>query len=72
MAQAGFDPREAVTLWQKMAQKGGATPPELLSTHPAPGTRIQQLDAQVSQYMPLYQQSMAVGRKPDCDRLKPR
>lgn len=72
MAQAGFDPREAVTLWQKMAQKGGATPPELLSTHPAPGTRIQQLDAQVSQYMPLYQQSLAVGRKPDCDRLKPR
>src|SRR5690554_2416842 len=72
MAQAGFDPREAVTLWQKMAQKGGATPPELLSTHPAPGTRIQQLDAQVSQYMPLYQQALAAGRRPDCDRLRPR
>lgn len=72
MAQAGFDPREAVTLWQKMAQKGGATPPELLSTHPAPATRIQQLDAQVSQYMPLYQQALTAGRRPDCDRLRPR
>jgi predicted Zn-dependent protease len=72
MAKAGFDPREAVTLWQKMAQKGGATPPELLSTHPAPATRIQQLDAQVSQYMPLYQQALAAGRRPDCDRLRPR
>jgi len=72
MAKAGFDPREAVTLWQKTAQKGGATPPELLSTHPAPTTRIQQLDAQVSQYMPLYQQALAAGRRPDCDRLRPR
>jgi predicted Zn-dependent protease len=72
MARAGFDPREAVNLWQKMAQKGGATPPELLSTHPAPATRIQQLDAQVSRYMPLYQQALAAGRRPDCDRLRPR
>lgn len=72
MAKAGFDPREAVTLWQTMAQQGGAAPPELLSTHPAPGTRIQQLDAQVSRYMPLYQQALAEGRKPSCDRLKPR
>jgi len=72
MAKAGFDPREAVTLWQTMAQQGGAAPPELLSTHPAPGTRIQQLDAQVSRYMPLYQQALAEGRKPGCDRLRPR
>ncbi|WP_328515981.1 M48 family metallopeptidase [Marinobacterium weihaiense] len=72
MAQAGFDPREAVTLWQTMAQKGGATPPELLSTHPAPSTRIHQLDAQVQRYMPVYQQARVEGRRPDCDRLKPR
>lgn len=72
MAQAGFDPRAAAELWQKMAQQGGATPPELLSTHPAPGTRIQQLNAQVREYMPIYQQARAAGRRPDCDRLKPR
>ncbi|MBP0048320.1 M48 family metallopeptidase [Marinobacterium sp. AK62] len=72
MAQAGFDPREAVTLWQNMAQKGNAQPPELLSTHPAPGTRIRQLDAQVEAYMPLYQQALAQGRRPECDQFKPR
>ena len=72
MAKAGFDPREAVTLWQKMGQQGGARPPELLSTHPAPDTRIQRLNSQVSRYMPLYKQAQAAGYKPDCERLKPR
>lgn len=72
MAQAGFDPREAVSLWQKMAEKGGAAPPELLSTHPASTTRIRKLDAQLSQYYPLYQQAQAEGRRPNCDALKPR
>lgn len=71
MARAGFDPQEAVTLWRKMAQKGEAAPPELLSTHPAPATRIQRLNAQVQHYMPLYRQALAEGRKPACDRLRP-
>lgn len=72
MAKAGFDPREAVSLWQTMAEKGGAAPPELLSTHPASTTRIRKLDAQLSQYYPLYQQALAEGRRPNCDALKPR
>ncbi|MDY6890914.1 MAG: M48 family metallopeptidase [Pseudomonadota bacterium] len=72
MAQAGFDPREAVTLWQKMAQRGEAAPPELLSTHPAPTTRIQRLETQVGHYQPLYRQALASGRQPNCDRLRPR
>ena len=45
-AAACFDPREAVPLWQRMAQaSGGQSPPEFASTHPSAGTRIQQLQA---------------------------
>jgi predicted Zn-dependent protease len=48
MAKAGYDPREAVALWQRMGQGGGQAPPEFLSTHPGHGTRI----AQLQQLMP--------------------
>ncbi len=72
MAKAGFDPREAVKLWQKMAQQNSSAPPELLSTHPASTTRIRQLDSQLTKYYPLYQQAQAEGRRPNCDALKPR
>lgn len=45
MALAGYNPREAVALWQRMkAQSNGARPPEFLSTHPAEDRRINELN----------------------------
>jgi predicted Zn-dependent protease len=45
-AAACFDPQEAVPLWERMsAASGGQAPPEFSSTHPNPGTRIQNLTA---------------------------
>ncbi|WP_024890458.1 M48 family metallopeptidase [Luteimonas huabeiensis] len=45
-AAACFDPREAVPLWERMGEaSGGQAPPEFSSTHPNPGTRIQNLQA---------------------------
>ena len=60
-AKAGYDPRAAVTLWQKMAQVGGKGPPEFLSTHPAPENREKKLAALIPKMMPYYQQK---GKRP--------
>jgi predicted Zn-dependent protease len=54
MARAGYDPREAVGLWERMAAQGGARPPQLLSTHPAPEARIANLRALIPEVMPYY------------------
>ncbi len=44
MAKAGFNPKEAVELWKNMQNASkGKRPFELLSTHPAPQTRISDL-----------------------------
>jgi len=42
-AQAGYDPHEAVRVWERMEQVSKGQPPEFLSTHPGHGTRIKQL-----------------------------
>ena len=45
-AAACFDPAQAMPLWERMSQgSGGQAPPEFSSTHPNPGTRIQNLTA---------------------------
>lgn len=57
MAKAGYDPREAIALWRRMEQAGGASGrgPEFLSTHPNPGTRIADLEAWLPQAWQYYQ-----------------
>lgn len=50
MARAGYNPRQSVTLWRKMAaSSSGRSTPEFLSTHPSPQTRIAELDAYLRQ-----------------------
>src|SRR5581483_1835305 len=65
MSKAGFDPRQAVSLWQNMSQLGGK-PPELLSDHPSDETRVQQIQARLPQDVPLFEQARGAGRKPQC------
>lgn len=58
MAQSGFDPRESVSLWKNMAAaSNGNTPPELLSTHPLPSTRIDNLQKNMPQALNDYNQA---------------
>jgi predicted Zn-dependent protease len=54
-ARAGFDPKAAVTLWEKMAkQSGGGQPPKWLSTHPSHEDRINDLRVYAEKVAPLY------------------
>jgi predicted Zn-dependent protease len=58
-AKAGYDPRAAITLWQKMAKVGGKAPPQFLSTHPSPANREKTLAGYVPEMMPYYEQKGA-------------
>jgi predicted Zn-dependent protease len=56
MAMAGYDPREAVSFWKRMAgAKKGASPPEFLSTHPADSKRIADIEKLMPEAMGYYQ-----------------
>jgi metalloendopeptidase OMA1, mitochondrial len=57
MAQAGYDPREAVGFWERMAEanKGGQQPPEYLSTHPSSETRIEQIESWLPEALEEYE-----------------
>lgn len=54
-ADAGYDPREAVALWERMGQMSGGAPSEFLSTHPSHETRITQLKRWMPEAMAIYQ-----------------
>lgn len=69
MAQAGFDPKAAVTLWQNMDQANkGARTPTFLSTHPAPGNRIATLSANAPALESTARDARASGHAPACKR----
>lgn len=54
MALAGYDPRTAPGFWTRMMEKGGDRPPEFLSTHPDPETRIKDLERHMPKAMEYY------------------
>lgn len=62
MARAGYDPSEAIHLWQKMAAAsgagGGSKPSEFMSTHPSDERRIRQIQELLPKVTPLYQQAI--------------
>jgi predicted Zn-dependent protease len=67
-ARAGYDPKAAVTLWQKMGKEGGGGPPEFLSTHPSPQNRAARLAELGARVQPLYDAAKA-GKPTEGDKL---
>ncbi len=60
-ADAGYDPRESIHLWERMEQmSGGKGPAEFLSTHPGHETRIEQLKKWMPEAMAIYQTTQAM------------
>ncbi|WP_207493297.1 M48 family metallopeptidase [Aridibaculum aurantiacum] len=54
-ALAGYNPREAVPLWERMkAMSGGNRPAEFMSTHPAEDTRIRELQRMMPEALKYY------------------
>lgn len=54
-AMAGYNPREAISLWQRMEKmSNGQKPPEFVSTHPAEGRRIEQLKKYLPEALKYY------------------
>ena len=62
-ARGGYDPRAAITLWEKMSKESkGKNPPEFLSTHPSNENRIKDLSALIPKVMPLYEEARQAER----------
>jgi len=75
MAQAGYDPREAVPFWERMSGcprqfigklcfRSQAIIPEFLSTHPSDITRINQIEAWIPSAMQYYQPTGPIAPPP--------
>jgi len=56
MAMAGYEPRHAVTLWERMAaqKEGKKAPPVFLSTHPTDKARIEAIKRALPEAMRYY------------------
>ncbi|MGN1057337.1 MAG: M48 family metallopeptidase [Comamonas sp.] len=64
MARAGYDPRNASSIWKKMQKiQSGQRSPAFLSTHPAGEDRITKLDTYVPKVMTLYQSAVKDRRR---------
>lgn len=58
MAMAGYDPNEALTFWQRMAQQSkGQAPPEFMSTHPSDSSRIAKIKKELPEALKYYKKT---------------
>ncbi len=56
-ARSGYNPEAGITLWQKMSASNKGAPPQWLSTHPASATRIDDIQKNLPNVVPLYERA---------------
>jgi predicted Zn-dependent protease len=54
---AGYDPREAIHIWERMAGASEGAAPEFMSTHPSHETRISDLKGWMPEAMAIYERA---------------
>lgn len=57
MAQAGYNPQAAISVWEKMNRAQSGTSISVLSTHPANDARINAIRKMLPEVMPVYQRN---------------
>ena len=62
MGSAGYDPREAILFWERMSKEDKSRPPELLSTHPEPASRIARIREYLPEAIQYYDQAAIRGK----------
>jgi predicted Zn-dependent protease len=68
-AQAGYDPREAIRVWQRMKMAGGEEPPKFLSTHPSHEKRIEELEYWMIHAMREFRKASPAPPTPELPRI---
>ena len=63
-ADAGYDPRASIGLWERMAASSKGSPPEFLSTHPSSSSRIEHLEECMPKALAYYEDSQAPKDSP--------
>lgn len=66
MAKSGFNPQQSVNLWENMDKASGDNrQAEILSTHPAPQSRIEKLSENMAPALAMYRQT---SERPQCKK----
>lgn len=64
MARAGYDPRNAPKVWEKMMTVGGKQGSSFFSTHPLGEERIAEMQTYIPKVMPVYEAALARNPRP--------
>jgi predicted Zn-dependent protease len=71
-AKAGYDPKAAVSLWEKVRALQGEQTSSFLSTHPLPAERIAFLQSEATRLRPIYMAAVELKNQNRLPKFEPR